>query len=171
MSIGFIYSVDIDFFFLRSMQTKTCCFQGFFKVKQFLQYAVIDLTIRMRPIRDSFFCRQRFGFIEYLHTTQMLIVQREEDEQRSESRFCGGVVRRTREKKRQRQCQSCLVYISIDKIMLVVKHHQLFILLYVFFVCLFTSIEACNIWKASDCPQPPTADDEEIVCRFYWKIF
>lgn len=22
---------------------------------------------------------------------------------------------------------------------------------------------ACNIWKASDCPTPPTADDEEIV--------
>lgn len=32
------------------------------------------------------------------------------------------------------------------------------------FVCLLlSSIDACNIWKASDCPAPPTADDEEIV--------
>lgn len=26
-----------------------------------------------------------------------------------------------------------------------------------------TLVNCCNIWKASDCPTPPTADDEEIV--------
>jgi hypothetical protein len=41
--------------------------------------------------------------------------------------------------------------------MLFTKHH---FLLGIFFISLAS---ACNIWKASDCPQPPTADDEEIV--------
>jgi hypothetical protein len=41
--------------------------------------------------------------------------------------------------------------------MLFTKHHYL---LYFFLITLTNS---CNIWKASDCPQPPTADDEEIV--------
>jgi hypothetical protein len=49
------------------------------------------------------------------------------------------------------------IHISIVQIMLFTKHHYL---LYFF---LITSTNACNIWKASDCPQPPTADDEEIV--------
>lgn len=31
-------------------------------------------------------------------------------------------------------------------------------------ISFFLSItNCCNIWKASECPQPPTADDEEIV--------
>ena len=30
-------------------------------------------------------------------------------------------------------------------------------------VLMFGLANACNIWKASDCPKPPTADDEEIV--------
>jgi hypothetical protein len=47
--------------------------------------------------------------------------------------------------------------ISIVQIMLFTKHHYL---LYMFLITLTNS---CNIWKASDCPQPPTADDEEIV--------
>jgi hypothetical protein len=28
---------------------------------------------------------------------------------------------------------------------------------------LIDRIDNCQIWKASDCPSPPTADDEEIV--------
>jgi hypothetical protein len=34
-------------------------------------------------------------------------------------------------------------------------------ILVVFFLISLTN--SCNIWKASECPQPPTADDEEIV--------
>ncbi len=41
--------------------------------------------------------------------------------------------------------------------MFFVKQHYLLCIL------LINLINACNIWKASDCPQPPTADDEEIV--------
>lgn len=40
--------------------------------------------------------------------------------------------------------------------MFVTKHY------YFLWLCLFNLTNACNIWKASDCPQPPTADDEEI---------
>ncbi|CAF0901827.1 unnamed protein product [Adineta steineri] len=47
--------------------------------------------------------------------------------------------------------------------MLFTKHHYLFILLYIYFFCLLTFVNSCNIWKASDCPQPPTAADEEIM--------
>jgi len=46
--------------------------------------------------------------------------------------------------------------ISIVQIMLLTKS----ILLVVF---LISFVNSCNIWKASECPQPPTADDEEIV--------
>jgi hypothetical protein len=46
--------------------------------------------------------------------------------------------------------------ISIVQIMLLTRS----ILVVVFLISLANS---CNIWKASECPQPPTADDEEIV--------
>ncbi|CAF0861772.1 unnamed protein product [Rotaria sp. Silwood1] len=46
--------------------------------------------------------------------------------------------------------------------MLFTKHHYLLLLLYIFLFFLITLTNTCNIWKASDCPQPPTADDEEI---------
>jgi hypothetical protein len=55
------------------------------------------------------------------------------------------------------------LHISIVQIMLFTRHHYLFILLYIFFFFFLTLTNSCNIWKASDCPQPPTADDEEIV--------
>jgi hypothetical protein len=55
------------------------------------------------------------------------------------------------------------LHISIVRIMLFTKTHHLFILLYLWLFFLISLTNACNIWKASDCPQPPTADDEEIV--------
>ena len=46
----------------------------------------------------------------------------------------------------------------------IMVHIMLYINSILVFVCfLSSSIDACNIWKASDCPAPPTADDEEIV--------
>jgi len=39
-----------------------------------------------------------------------------------------------------------------------VTKHSCFLWFY-----LFILTNACNIWKASDCPKPPSADDEEIV--------
>jgi hypothetical protein len=64
-------------------------------------------------------------------------------------------------------------YITIVQIMFFTKHHYLLCIL------LINLSNACNIWKASDCPQPPTADDEEIVddllfcidqSRFYFSL-
>lgn len=51
-----------------------------------------------------------------------------------------------------------LIHFSIVQIMFVTKHH-----LYLLYTILINLTNACNIWKASDCPQPPSADDEEIV--------
>jgi hypothetical protein len=52
-------------------------------------------------------------------------------------------------------------YNTIVQIMLFTKHHYLLCIL------LLNLANACNIWKASDCPQPPTADDEEIVGEIF----
>ena len=53
------------------------------------------------------------------------------------------------------------LHISIVHIMLLTKHRLLFLL--IIFVYLISLTNTCNIWKASECPKPPTADDEEIV--------
>ena len=50
-----------------------------------------------------------------------------------------------------------LLQTLIVKRMFFTKHH------YLLGILLINLTNACNIWKASDCPQPPTADDEEIV--------
>lgn len=42
--------------------------------------------------------------------------------------------------------------------------------LFFFFFFIISAIDGCNIWKASDCPQPPTADDEEIVSDFTFDL-
>lgn len=47
--------------------------------------------------------------------------------------------------------------------MLLTKHHYLSILLTLLYLSLIQLTYSCNIWKASECPQPPTADDEDIV--------
>ena len=52
------------------------------------------------------------------------------------------------------------LHISIVQIMLLTKH---LLLLFSIFFFLISLTNSCNIWKASECPQPPTADDEEIV--------
>jgi hypothetical protein len=47
--------------------------------------------------------------------------------------------------------------------MFLTRHHYRVLLVVFLAFILITIIDGCNIWKASDCPQPPTADDEEIV--------
>ncbi|CAF1946511.1 unnamed protein product [Rotaria magnacalcarata] len=46
--------------------------------------------------------------------------------------------------------------------MLFIEHRHLSIFLSTFLLLLTTLTNACNIWKASDCPPSPTAADEEI---------
>ena len=54
-------------------------------------------------------------------------------------------------------------HISIVQIMLLTKHRYLSLLLVILLFSLIPLANSCNIWKASECPQPPTADDEDIV--------
>ena len=74
---------------------------------------------------------------------------------------------KTREEKRKRwkkaTTSTTTCYISMVQTMFLTRHHYRFVRSAFLLSFLLTTIDSCNIWKASDCPQPPTADDEEIV--------